>query len=212
MATLLNGGEDGGPISVNDLFRYATDTGRIDRDPIEVKSRPDDSSNVFRASENACMRFTLEQEPPALTPTEYTEEGYANQPQFFGFAWRGLPADVTNPMVFDLVKSIEWRPDMVSGLTQVTKHTYHPQSQVTRATHLLDTRHRGWATRPHHQTGLLDLLERAGRGAFQFAQSKQGRSLMRSAYKVAQPMLENFTMAAPMEELGPPTYAAAMLM
>lgn len=205
MGTLLGGGDNGGTLSVDDLFRYATDTGRIDRVPIEVKGRPDDSSNVFRSDESACMTYYTIPNSTGWEfqgPTVYTEEGRANQPQFFGIAWRGLPADVANPMVFDIVKSLEWRPDMVSGLTSVTKHAYHNHSQVTAATRVLDGRHKGWATKPAHHVGLDEIIHFAGpvaARAYEFANSKTGRRLADAAYRTAEHQYERWTMAAPEE-------------
>ena len=204
LGTLLNGGADGGVIAVNDLFQYATDTGRIDREPIEVKARPDDSSNVFRSDASRCMAWDENFVPPNVrtkVATYYTSEGLANQPQFFGIAWRGLPAGVTNPMTFDIVKALEWRPDMVSGLTQVPKHAYHAHSQMTRATQLLDMHHKGWATKPNHHVGLAHVLDDAVKGALSFAKSSTGQMLQRGALQYAAralvPGAAEFSMAAP---------------
>lgn len=174
LTSLLHGGAidetypDGRPASVTDLFRYATNIGRIDALPLEIVHRPDDSSHIFRSEDQSP---TIR---PAIGPTAYTDEALAQQPQFFGFVWRGLP-DGLNPMVFDFYKSLEWRAEPNSGIAGVRTRSLHATNQVPLATHLLDQVAPGWTNRAPGTMAKLHRLtndpraRRAGKFMFNMA-------------------------------------------
>lgn len=176
LTTMLHGGPANAPPSINDLFKYATTTGRIGEEKIEIKGRPDDSSNIFRSNESGPLVSEFIG-GAQVRPTFLSTESKTVEPVFFGVVWRGLPTGVTNPMVFDLLKSIEWRPETASGFTQVPKHAYHAQPQAVKATMLLDR------TRPHWATKAFQVSRRA----LSFANSPTGRSLMSTVLAVYNP-------------------------
>jgi hypothetical protein len=149
LTALLNGGAvvpidypSGAPVSVNDLFRYATQTGRIDALPLEQVHRPDDSAHIFRSD----LQSPVVIDPLDLVLTTPSETALAQQPQWFGFAWRGLPAGVANPLVYEMYKTVEWRAEPNSGLTGVAKRTMYPSSQVPLALNLLDKVTPNWTS------------------------------------------------------------------
>lgn len=154
--------------SVDELFKLATTYGRLGIEPIEVVNRPDDASNIFRSEEEHVFQSDV---GPAFT----TVQAKTIQPQWFGIAWRGLPTSTASPMVFDLVKSIEWRAEVSSGFTATPRRTLHSQTQVHKATKLLDTTQPGWT----------DHGKIAARSVLRFANSATGRSLGRGAAMIA---------------------------
>lgn len=160
--------------SVDDFFAQATDFGRLGLEPIDIVARPDDSSNVFRSVDEGPMTLG-DVSIPGHEVSTYTAEAETLVPQWFGIAWRGLPTDQASPMVFDLIKTIEWRPEPTSGFTQVPKRSIHDQSQVRKATTYLDHHHPGWATRPQNAStfmnDVMDVGKDLAEGAFGFGKA-----------------------------------------
>jgi hypothetical protein len=160
----LYGGPGGGTPSIDDLFRYATHTGRFGITPIETKGRPDDSSRIFRSKDDSPVDIAASLLDGDGSVT--SELATAQQPQFFGFAWRGLSSNETSPLIFDLVKIIEWRPEPTSGLMSVPNRAMHITDQTTKATRHLDRTVPNWATT-----------------AWNVATSKQAMNLYKSGFQ-----------------------------
>jgi len=136
----FNGNES---VSVDDLFRHSTRTGRLGTDTREAISRPDDSSDVFR-DKAASPLFVGDSGSAA---TEQTDLGVAQQPLFYGFAWRGVPPNAPFPLVFELVKTLEWRPSPISGLTHAPPRTINDSTMIHKAVKHLDRHVPGWSDR-----------------------------------------------------------------
>lgn len=143
LSSVLEGGFSGLPPSVDDYFRLSTKSARFGTDTIEIISRPDDLSTTFRNEDATPLDIAGQGGAEATTLTDL---GQAQQPQFFGFAWRGLTTGSTSPIIFDLLKSIEWRPAPVSGLTHAPPRSIHPTPMIHKATAHLDKVVPGWST------------------------------------------------------------------
>lgn len=130
--------------SVDDLFRLATRSGRFGTDTREAVSRPHDSAHVFRGEQEAPVDIG----GSGIAPTSLTDLGQNQQPVFYGFAWRGVPSASDHPIVFDLVKTLEWRPAPVSGLTHAPPRAINPTSMIQKSVaHLDKTYGPGWTDR-----------------------------------------------------------------
>lgn len=139
----ITAGNETTPLSVDELFQYSTKTARFTAETVEVKARPDDSSETFRtvhSATHACNEVT------SGVPSSSTTLARSQQPIFIGIAWRGLPTGVATPIIIDLIKSVEWRSDPRSGITVVPPKTVHVTSMAKPALHVLDTMVPNWTT------------------------------------------------------------------
>lgn len=145
--SIIKTSQSGGPVgysaSVDDLFRLATRSGRLGTDTREAISRPDDSSHVFRSGATA----PIEVGDSGAQASDITELGRNQQPIFYGFAWRGVPPGADHPLVFELVKTLEWRPAPISGLTHAPPRAINSKSMVHSAVQHLDKHAPGWSDR-----------------------------------------------------------------
>lgn len=141
---LLRGGAGEGPASVDNLFQYSTNVGRFGVDALEIRSRPTANSDVFRSDDTHCVKIGVG--GVGIAVSAVSETARAQQPQFFGIAWRALDASVASPMTIDMVKCVEWRPKPISGLTHAPPVTINTTSMAEKATQLLDNVMSGWAT------------------------------------------------------------------
>lgn len=144
LSSVLSGGFGGAPPSVDDMFRLSTKSCRFGTDTIEIIGRPDDLSTTFRDTTSTPIHIGQQGQ---TEESKTTPLGEAQQPQFFGFAWRGLTTDATSPIVFDLIKSLEWRPAPVSGLTHAPPRSINTTSMIHKATAHLDKVAPGWSTK-----------------------------------------------------------------
>lgn len=108
---LLNGGTNSKPASVNDIMNYAGSSMRLGTKTYEIRSRPTESSRIFR---NHLQGTYQENAPEAVDEVQTTQN-----PKYYGFVWRNIPVDQTN-LSFSLFKNIEWRPSPSSGLNRPT--------------------------------------------------------------------------------------------
>jgi hypothetical protein len=130
-------------VSVDDLFRLSTRSGRLGTDTREAVSRPDESSHVFRDQTGS----PIDVGDSGANKSDHTDLGKTQQPVFYGFAWRGIPDTTPFPMVFDLVKTIEWRPSPISGLTHAPPRTINDTTMIHKAVKHLDRHVPGWSDR-----------------------------------------------------------------
>ena len=113
---LLSGGAGGIPISVDDLLVYCNNKQRMGVDTLEAVYRPNElSSNHFRTNEQRLLGMDTP------NPTIIPPEAATLSPRCFGFVWRNVEPDAG--LVFDFTKSIEWRAEAGSGLSQTPIHT-----------------------------------------------------------------------------------------
>lgn len=172
--SVLTGGFSGLPPSVDDIFRLSTKKGRLGTDTREAVSRPSDLSGTFRNAETAPILVGSQGNTASLL----TDPGRVQQPEFYGFAWRGIGGGNNtspNPIVFELIKSIEWRPAPISGLTHAQPRTINPTSMVHKATQHLDKVMPGWTTR------VVGALQTAGSALARAAFSGVGNLIGRQA-------------------------------
>jgi len=116
-ATVLNGGAGGTPLSVDEIFAYsAGPTSRLGLETYE---------NIFRPTEENSTHFRSEDDALFLvnsgTETVLSENARNFSPQMIGFAWRGAPPEA--PIVIELTKNGEWRPEASAGLGQASGQT-----------------------------------------------------------------------------------------
>jgi hypothetical protein len=113
---LILGGSGAVPISVDDLLVFCNNKSRMGVDTLENVYRPNElSSNHFRT--NSVSMLTMNPPSDAIVSTE----AQTLSPRCFGFVWRNVEPDAG--LVFDFTKSIEWRAETSSGLTQTPIHT-----------------------------------------------------------------------------------------
>lgn len=99
--------------SVNALFNYSANKQRLGVETIESIYRPNlNSSQLFRDSTVRPLDI-----PAATNVTAQNLESEPFGPRVFGVAWRGVQSDAQ--ISFDFIKNIEWRPEAVSGFSQV---------------------------------------------------------------------------------------------
>jgi len=144
LSSVLQGGTGGGPLSVDDVFRYASNAQRLGIDTIETISRTSEETHHFRDEADAPI---LIPNAAGAIPTETTDLGEAQQPHFFVIAWRGLDAGASNPLVFELYKNIEWRPSPVSGLAHQPPNSFAFGPQMQKVKAFLDTIDPDWQTK-----------------------------------------------------------------
>lgn len=187
LSSLLSGGDTTGdptPPDVDDLFQYATKSGRLGTDTLEIVSRTDDSSGTFRNSEISPVSV---EDQGGSEASFLTTEGKTQQPLVYGIAWRGLASRTPSPMVLDVLKNIEWRPRPSSGLTHAKPVAINPTPMVHKATAHLDRTMPGWSTRITNSvtsgassiaqaafTGVGQGIGGLARGFFQGAGGSQG--------------------------------------
>ena len=138
-------------LTVDELFALSSNVKRIGVGTHEVKFRPSESSEYFRAI-GAVGATYADGEPhdsaietgsnlvPAITKVNAHNQGL----RLFGFAWRGTGAPGTN-LTMEFVKNIEWRPASDSGLPLTRPKTMYAVAPVAAAEHALDSRHQGWS-------------------------------------------------------------------
>ena len=143
---LLTGGGSAPP-TVSEMFAYAQRQQRTSLDPLEVKFRPSDGSEHFR-------KTNLEQDSCFVKDAGTTEasipsSGPTGAGLGIGFAWAGVIPG--SDLGFDLVKVLEWRPEMISGIVAVPPTIKGPGGNLmSRAVALLDKQHPGWQTEARH--------------------------------------------------------------
>jgi hypothetical protein len=118
---LLNGGAQSGPVSVNDLMAYANVKHRLGTDTLEAVYRLNElSSNHFRTEGEYLIAVGRNGASASKVPNATS----TLSPRVFGFVWRNTQPDAG--LVFDITKSIEWRAETSSGLTQTPVQTGGP--------------------------------------------------------------------------------------
>jgi hypothetical protein len=118
---LLNGGTESKPVSVNDLMAYATVKHRLGTDTLEAVYRLNElSSNHFRTETEYLIAIGRN----GATPSRIPNSTATLSPRVFGFVWRNTQPDAG--LVFDITKSIEWRAETSSGLSQTPVQTGGP--------------------------------------------------------------------------------------
>lgn len=130
-------------MSVDQLFDYSSNICRLGIDPIEVIHRPQPEADVFRSAESGAFAH------PGFAETKATDIALAQQPVLFGLAWRGQNPfdDAESPLAFEMVKTVEWRPAPIAGLTHATPKVHSVISPLTSAIKLLDDNVPGWNER-----------------------------------------------------------------
>jgi hypothetical protein len=139
---MVRGGTSGGPPTVDQLFNYSTKKMRLGTDTMQIVSRTAENSDTFRIGTMSPIRVGDE----LVNATDIFVDGTIQQPEWFGFAWRGLPTNAAQPMYFDFIKMLEWRPQAVIGLTHAPPVTINPTRMDVKATQHLDVHAPGWST------------------------------------------------------------------
>lgn len=134
-------GNSGQPLNVSSIARYSNSSMRTPLDTIENKYRPSEGSQFFRSSdlpEDACYVMGMLDVNTAIGPSTTSGTGMG-----IGFYWDGLTPD--SSFSFDLLKAIEWRPEMSSGIVAPpVVPTKSGGNIVSRSLTYLDNNHPGW--------------------------------------------------------------------
>lgn len=139
---LLTGSAGGTPPSVDDMFRYSNTSMRTPLDTVEQKFRPGEGSDVYRTAER-WEDHCLNQGTVGSGVTTVGTGTPSGVTTGIGFVWDGVYDG--SSITFDLLKAIEWRPELSSGLVSV-KQTVAPQggNLVSKSLAYLDGKHPGW--------------------------------------------------------------------
>jgi hypothetical protein len=124
--------------SVNQLMQYTNTHARLGTDTVETVFRPsEDTSSTFRSEDDACLIIPDAKQPmPGVEVTTLGVGPAVSEPRVFGFVWRNVAGHQS--LSFDITKSIEWRAEVSSGLTQVPLRSVAP-SQVARVNRVIDS-------------------------------------------------------------------------
>jgi len=137
---VLTGGANGDPASVDELFRYTSNTHRLGLDTFEVIARPSDGTPRFRDTAESPYALGMH----GVMPTTISQTGKTMPSTLCGLVWRSL--DSKSRLVAEVTKNFEWRPAPISGLVMV-----HPQTKgkekITAIHTIADRFKPGWATR-----------------------------------------------------------------
>jgi hypothetical protein len=116
----LTGGVGNNSFSVDELMNYSTKAHRFGTDTEEAIYRLNDqSSGLFRDHDTKLLNV------PLANTSKVTTVAMAAKtlgPRMFGFVWRNTSPDAGLTLAF--TKSIEWRSEAASGLTQTPIHSY----------------------------------------------------------------------------------------
>lgn len=126
--------------SVNQLMQYTNKHMRLGTDTIETVFRPSETtSSTFRGEHDACLLIPGTSAPTTVDslPTQLGVGPSVSEPRVFGFVWRNVVG--TQSFSFDITKSIEWRAEVSSGLTQTPLRSIAP-SQVARVNRVIDSK------------------------------------------------------------------------
>jgi len=150
--TILSGNVNGGPVSVNDLFRYTTNTHRFGLKSYEIVPRPEEKTIRY------CGGTPLLTEPNltgvsngslelrAALSTVLTGSQRTIPKRLSGFVWSNL--DEKANIVLELTKNVEWRASPNVGLSISPPRNLHPPLQQ-KMTMIADRVAPGWSTRAY---------------------------------------------------------------
>lgn len=147
LESIFQASGDNTAISVDDLFKYSAGRQRFTDRTVEIVYDPP-STGCFRDQITGPYAFS-EFADSKENATYVTEVGKAEDMTIFGFAFRGLPQNSASPVSVDLYKTIEWKPEAISGIVGNT-HRAPPapgHAPVVHARSKIHKSHPGWATR-----------------------------------------------------------------
>lgn len=165
---LLEGGTGNTPATVIDLKVYAEEGMRA-LDTTEIIYRPTAETMNFRDTNLGPF------DPSATVNGPTTVSGFAERmpPNGFGFVYWGInnPLDI----LVTLYKNVEWRPEPILGLNQVTPTGMDNPSLIARVITRLDTQFPGWQSRLITDTSqaLANQLSKLALGGASMASNRQ---------------------------------------
>lgn len=171
----LIGGNNGLPLTVDDLFRLSSTTQRLGVDTFEIAYRSHEpTAATFHDTGDACYAFPTANNAPTTQDISAEIAG----PHVFGFAWRGLSAP--SPLEFNLYKNLEWRPSGTSGFTAMIPRTINSTNVIAEVHKKLDATHPSWANR------VLDSASTLASEVVKIAATGIGNQLRTGALKYAE--------------------------
>jgi hypothetical protein len=177
----LTGGVGSNAFSVDELMNYCGNTRRFGTDTYEnIYRLNEDSSSKFRGPDIKLL------DVPGVTtgevPTVVDESAKTLGPRFFGFVWRNTKADAG--LTINFTKSVEWRAEAGSGLTQVPIHSYG-RSKVPTVNHVLQKVHTTkspiWEKTKSDATGAASRVAQAAFTGVTNAVTSKGISFLENA-------------------------------
>jgi hypothetical protein len=148
------------PVTVDDLFDYATHTDTIQKRTVEVRYRPSVDSAVFRSSRDGAAHVYA---VPGTNVTVPSESAKTQTPRFFGIAWRNVDTTVGHPFSVQLVKNIEYRTRPLLHMSQTPVRTISEIPLVKPALEVLDKLHPDWAE--ENDESWTDIVAKVALGA-----------------------------------------------
>jgi hypothetical protein len=189
--SLLNSAGSAGQ-SVNGVFRNATNSGMLSRGSHEIKFRGDVSSNDVFHDKNGPSDRILQVGIPAANASTFSDSALSVGPRAIVFAWRGYDTSTFDfKMTFNLVKNVEWRPQIDSGLVEsIPRAVGDGDSKHKHVLAHLDQHFPGWATTAIHSVqGFGRRVGRAGLNAGLAYAGKQGLKYLERQAIGALPLL-----------------------
>jgi len=120
LSQVLAGGPTATPTTVDELFLYSPHKQRMGIDTIENVYRLNElgtGSEIFRGEKDLLLELGI----APISATSVPDETEAQAPRLFGLVWRNVTA--SSAFTIDMVKIIEWRAKVTSGLNQVPIHS-----------------------------------------------------------------------------------------
>lgn len=128
--------------SVNDMFNLGRREMRLGLNTLEVVYRGSDTDACFRsdavAPATSAPALVGASTAPVISPAVGNDG-----PRCFGFAWRAINANPQTNITFELIKNVEWRPALTSGMSASVTVTHGPSLMPT-VHAVLDSKKPGW--------------------------------------------------------------------
>jgi hypothetical protein len=177
-------------MTVDELFQISTSTQRLGVDTLEIVHRGHEvhAATFTDYRDSALLNDSFQGNTPSA-PTIASNK--AESPHVFGFAWRGLDTPGNNAsLTFNLLKNIEWRPEVRTGFTSITPHTVNTENVLAQVHKALDNNNPSWTRRIIDSAASLagEVVKMAKTGVSAFA-TRQSRQIMSQLGRGAMRML-----------------------
>lgn len=139
---LLNSSGVDQPPTVDMLFNYSRKCERFGVQDHEIKYRPEPIyAQRFERPGTGGVLVGVQ----ASEATRFSGYERSHEPTWFGFAWRGLPANAEQVIV-EFTKNVEWRAEASLGIPAQLNYREHAEPPLEKALAELDRRNQHWST------------------------------------------------------------------
>lgn len=172
---LLTGGTSRGPMSVSDLFNMGQLVDRIPLTATELRHAPGTSSSIYRDEGTTNTLVTTDSgnciNIPPITTGASTIATLASNAPGIAIAWSSLNSSLSNDMLFEFVKIIEWMPAPAASVANI-QDVQRPRTTWENICDTLSNIAPGW------QQGAWDLVN----GAIRAHQTGLASSVINMSY------------------------------